>query len=163
MNVVVTFAVIGVALFLWSYLTKRRFGLLGLALAAGSMLSTIWAPTITKMISVHGFVVMNSLTNSFVLSAIVLAPAVLILLHGAKYHSPLMRLIGALMFTVLALALLVEPLGYSLPLTNQTGIEAYNWLNANKQMIIGIGLIVAVVDMFLTRPPEHHEHHRDKR
>jgi hypothetical protein len=163
MNVVVTFAVIGVVLFLWSYLTKRRFGLLGLALAAGSMLSTIWAPYITKAISVHGFVVMNSLTNSFVLSAIVLAPAVLILLHGAKYHGSAARFIGALLFTLLAMALLVEPLGYALPLTNQTGIQAYNWLTANKQMIIGIGLIVAVVDMFLTRPPEHHDHRRDKR
>lgn len=163
MNVVATFAVIGLALFLWAYLTKRRFGLLGLALAAGSMLSTIWAPAITKAISVHGFVVMNSLTNSFVLSAIVLAPAILILLHGAKYQNSVTRLIGALMFTVLALALLVEPLGYTLPLTNQTGVEAYNWLTANKEMIIGVGLAVAVVDMFLTRPPAHRDGRRDKR
>ncbi len=163
MNVVATFAVIGLALFLWAYVTKRRFGLLGLALAAGSMLSTIWAPTITKAISVHGFVVMNSLTNSFVLSAIVLAPAILILLHGAKYQGSLTRLIGALMFTVLALALLVEPLGYALPLTNQTGVEAYNWLTNNKQMIIGVGLVLAVIDMFLTRPPAHRDGRRNKR
>ncbi len=163
MNVVATFAVIGLALFLWAYVTRRRFGLLGLALAAGSMLSTIWAPAITKAISVHGFVVMNSLTNSFVLSAIVLAPAILILLHGAKYHSSLARFVGALLFTLLALALLVEPLGYALPLTNQTGVQAYNWLTANKQMIISVGLVVAVLDVFLTKPPQHHTGRRDKR
>ena len=50
MNVALVFAVILIALFGLAFLTKRRFGVLGLALAAGAMLSSLWAESLTPVI-----------------------------------------------------------------------------------------------------------------
>lgn len=55
------------------------------------------------------------------------------------------------MFTLLALAFLIEPLGHVVALQG-FGAEVYNWLDTNHTMIIGAGLIAAVVDLFLTKP-----------
>ena len=42
MNVVLIFGLLAVVLFGSAFVTRRRFGLLGLALAAGSILSGLW-------------------------------------------------------------------------------------------------------------------------
>jgi hypothetical protein len=76
---------------------------------------------------------------------------VVLLFHGYTYKKRVARLIGALMFTLLALAFLVEPLGYVLTLEG-FGVDAYNWLNEYKAVIISAGMILAVVDLFLTKP-----------
>lgn len=151
MNVVVTFAVIAVLLFLGAYITKRRFGLLGLALAAGATLSSLWSYDAGLVVGSLGIVPQGSLTTAFTLSAIVLLPAVVLLFHGYAYKKFVSRVIGALMFTLLALAFLVEPLGYALTLEG-FGADAYRWLVDYKAVIISAGLILSVVDLFLTKP-----------
>ena len=161
MNVVFVFAGIGAALFIASFLTKRRFGFLGLALAAGSLLSTIWTPFLTRLIDASGYDFFGTLTDTVVLSAIVVAPAVLLIFHGPSYKGGVGRLFGALFFAVLTLAFLVKPLGYSLPLTDVTGLNAYKWIEANSTWIIGVGLIFAVLDVFITKPA-HHGDDKDK-
>lgn len=157
MNVVFVFAGIGVALFLASFITKRRFGFLGLALAAGSLLSTIWTPFLTRLLAAGGYNFFGTLTDTVVLSAVVIAPAVLLIFHGPSYKNGVGRLFGALFFALLALAFLVKPLGYSLPLTDVAGLNAYKWIDANSTWIIGVGLIVAVLDVFVTKPAHHSE------
>lgn len=161
-NVVVVFGVIGLALFALAWLMNRRYGLLGLALAAGSLLSGIWAPFITSVVAESHYVQMGEVTNSIILSAIVLAPAVLLLLHGAKYHSAFPRLVGALMFAVLALAFLVQPLGYIFPSGSGQAGAAYAWLADNEKWVIGVGLILAVFDMFFTKPAHHADKHEKR-
>ena len=137
---------------------RRRFGLLGLALPAGSILSGLWGYDAGLVVSSLGIFPSGPLTTAVTLAAIVLLPAVLLLFHGYTYKNMVGQIIGALLFTLLALAFLVEPLGHALILEG-TGVDVCPWLVNNRQIIIGIGMVLAVVDLFFTKPA----HMADKR
>lgn len=156
MNVVIVFAVLAVVLFAAAYLTKRRFGLLGLALAAGAVLSTIWDSTAGIFVAATGIVPKGPLTDAVTLSLLVLLPPVVLLFHGATYKTIFPRIIGSLLFAVLALGFLVVPLGHALPLSS-FGAEAYAWLDTNRDIVISAGIVLAVIDLFFTKPVSHLE------
>jgi len=150
MEIILICIVIAILLFVAAFITRRRFGLLGLALAAGSLLSGIWgydAGLITDSLGAPS----GSLTTAITMSLIVLLPAGVLLFHGYTYKTLVGRVIGASLFTLLALAFLIEPLGYVLALQG-FGANVYSWLVNNRTAIIGVGLIIAVVDLFLTKP-----------
>jgi len=150
MEIILICIVISAGLFVSAYITKRRFGLLGLALAAGSLLSQIWGYDIGLIASGFGFP-SNPLAAVIISSLIVLLPAGILLFHGYTYKNKIARIIGAGMFTLLALAFLVEPLGRVL-MPVGFGINVYDWLIKYRTLIIGAGLIFAVLDLFLTKP-----------
>ncbi|HRN90613.1 MAG TPA: hypothetical protein PK265_01975 [Candidatus Saccharibacteria bacterium] len=150
MEVILICVAIAVLLFVSAYLTRRRFGLLGLALAAGSILSGIWGYDAGLIASGLGFPV-GSLTTAVTLAIIVLLPAGVLLFHGYIYKTFIGRIVGAALFTLLALAFLIEPLGHVL-MPQGFGADVYNWLSQNRTAIIGGGLIAAVIDLFLTKP-----------
>lgn len=158
MNVVVVFAALAVMLFVAAYVTKRHFGLLGLALAAGSILSGLWSYDAGLVVSSVGIFPSGPITTAATLSVIVVLPAIILLFHGYSYKNPIARIIGAAMFTLLALAFLVEPLGHAFVLEG-TGANVYNWLQNNKDLIISVGMILAVVDLFFTKPAHLAEKH----
>jgi len=151
MIIIAIFAVLAVALFLGAFLSKRRFGLLGLALTAGATLSAIWSYDAGLVISSTGLVPDGPLTNAVALSLVVLLPAIILLFHGYTYKENAGRVIGSLMFTILALAFLVEPIGFILPLEGITA-DIYKWLVANKELIISVGVVCAIIDLFFTKP-----------
>ncbi len=131
-------------------MTKRRFGLLGLALAAGSLLSGIWGYDIGLMVSGFG-IPTTPISTAVIMSLIILLPAGVLLFHGYSYKNQIARIIGAGMFTLLALAFLIDPLGRIL-MPIGFGADVYNWLLVNRTLIIGSGLILAILDLFLTKP-----------
>ena len=150
MEVIIICIIIAIVLFIGAFITKRRFGLLGLALAAGSLLSGIWGYDIVLM--TNGFGLPNApLSTAIVTSVIVILPAFVLLFHGYSYKNYIARVFGALMFTVLALAFLIDPLGHIL-MPVGFGADVYNWLVNYKTLIIGAGLILAIIDLFLTKP-----------
>lgn len=161
MIVVIVFGAIALLLFAGSFLSKRRFGLLGLALAAGATLSTIWSYDAGLVVSSTGLVPEGPITNAVTLSLIVLLPAILLLFHGYTYKNVIGRIVGSLLFTILALAFLVEPIGFALPLEG-VGADAYRWLVANKELIVSIGLVLAVIDLFFTKPAKLAEKDKKK-
>lgn len=150
MEIIIICIVIAIVLFVGAFITKRRFGLLGLALAAGSLLSGIWGYDI--VLAANGFGVPNTpLSTAIVMAVIVMLPAVVLLFHGYSYKNHIARVFGAAMFTILALAFLIDPLGHIL-MPVGFGADVYNWLVDHKTLIIGSGLILAVLDLFLTKP-----------
>lgn len=151
MNVVVVFAILALVLFVGAYISKRRFGLLGLALAAGSILSTIWNYDAGLIVGAIGVIPEGPVTTAVTLSLIVVLPAILLLFHGYTYKHVVGRIVGAFLFTVLTLAFLVEPLGHVFTLEGN-GSDIYVWLVNNKDVIISIGMIIAIVDLFFTKP-----------
>lgn len=151
MNVVFVFGGLAVALFVAAFIMKRRFGLLGLALAAGSILSGLWSYDAGLLVGSLGIFPSGPLTTAVTLAIIVLLPAVLLLFHGYGYKSIVGRIFGASLFTLLALAFLVEPLGYALTLDG-AGVDVYKWLVSNREVIIGVGMVIAVIDLFFTKP-----------
>lgn len=150
MEVIIICITVAIALFIGAFITKRRFGLLGLALAAGSLLSGIWGYDIVLM--ANGFGVPNTpLSTAVIASVIVILPAFVLLFHGYSYKNHIARLFGAFLFMILALAFLIDPLGHIL-MPVGFGADVYNWLVNYKTLIIGAGLILAILDLFLTRP-----------
>lgn len=157
MEVILICIVIAFALFVSAYITKRRFGLLGLALSAGSILSGIWGYNAGLVASFFG-IPSNPLTSAATLAIIIMLPAGILLFHGYTYKTLIGRIIGAGLFTLLSLAFLVEPLGHVLNLSGYSA-DAYDWLFGHRTVIIGFGLVIAIVDLFLTKPA----HLSDKR
>ena len=138
-------------LFAGSFISKRRFGLLGLALTAGATISTIWDYTAGLMLSSTGLVPNGPITQAATQSFIVLLPALLLLFHGYSYKNLFARIMGSALFAVLGLAFLVEPIGYVLPLEGM-GAEIYRQIVSYKDVIISVGVVLAVVDLFFTKP-----------
>lgn len=158
---IVVFGVVALALFGIAFLSKRRFGLLGLALAAGATLSTIWSYEAGLIVAGTGLVPKGEITQAVTQALVVLLPATLLLFHGYSYKDKMSRIIGALLFTLLALAFLVDPIGYALPLDGYS-TTIYSWLKDNKNVIISVGIILAVIDLFFTKRAKHEEKHRGK-
>lgn len=151
MVVAVVFIVLAIVLFSCAYISKRRFGLLGLALTAGATLSTIWNHEAGLVLSGLGLLPSGPMANAITLSVVVLLPAVLLLFHGYSYRSIAGRLVGSFLFTALALVFLVEPIGYALILEG-AGADIYGAITNNKELIISVGVVLAVLDLFMTKP-----------
>lgn len=160
MELIVIYGVVLVGLFAAAFVTKRRFGLLGLALAAGSLLSGIWGYDANLVAGFFGFR-SGPMTSAIVTSLMVLLPPGLLLFHGYTYKSMFGRVIGAVLFSVLATTFLVEPLSHILTIQGPATI-VYQWIVANRMTVIGVGLVAAIVDLFLTKPAhssdKHHKH-----
>ena len=155
MDVALVFGILLVILFVLAFITKRRFGVLGLALAAGAMLSSLWADKLTPVIEQAGVVVERP---PLVAVSLVLLPAIVLFVSGPVYRELPMRLAGALMFAALAVALLVEPLGSAMYVTGDSK-KVYDFFVENQVYIVTFGLIAAVVDILFTRMPRHSGRH----
>jgi len=151
MTPIIVFSALVIALFAGSFISKRRFGLLGLALTAGATLSTIWSYDAGLVVSSTGVLPDGVITQAVTQSLVVLLPAILLLFHGYAYKNMASRIIGSLMFAILALAFLVEPIGYALPLDGLGGV-VYSNINQYKDVIISVGVICAIIDIFFTKP-----------
>lgn len=154
MDVALLFAILLVILFGLAFITKRRFGVLGLALAAGAMLSSLWADKLTPVIEQAGVVVERPPLATIVAATMVLLPAVVLFVSGPMYREMPARLAGAFMFAALAVALLVEPLGSAMLLTGDSK-KIYDFFVENQVFIVTVGLIVAVIDILFTRHPRY--------
>lgn len=160
MNVAIVFIIVLIILFALAYLTKRRFGALGLALAAGSMLSELWAAELTPLVRDAGLVVQNPPLITVVSVVLVLLPATFLLFSGPSYRDTHKRIIGAVLFAALAVALLVEPIGSALVLQGD-GRALYGFFIDNQVYIVTVGLIIAIFDLLgahTARIPKRDKH-----
>jgi hypothetical protein len=150
MNPIIVMLIVIIALFVGAFLSKRRFGLLGLGLAAGAVLSPIWSVNASYVIAVTGLVREGAVLNVIAIAAITLIPAVLFMFHGYSYKSMVGRVIGSLLFAALAVGFLITPLASILTITGPVGL-VYHWFEANRDLIISFGLIIAVTDTLTAR------------
>ncbi|MDN5819513.1 MAG: hypothetical protein L0H36_01265 [bacterium] len=155
MSLSIIFVILLVAMFILSYLTKRRFGVLGLALAAGAMLSDLWAEKLTPYVAESGVVNLQTPPLAVLVAVlIVILPAILLLfLGGPTYKSKLLRFVGSAAFAILALALVVGPLDGTLALDGVSQ-QIYDFVFDNRVWIVTAGLIYAIWDLVITRTPK---------
>jgi hypothetical protein len=139
-----------VALFLLAFISGRRFGLLGLGLAAGVLLAGQTFVFVEEVFMVFKQYLGGISPAQATAILLVLAPSLILMLSGPKYHSGKMRLIGALLYTVMAGFAILPFVMSSVDIPN----EVKNVITASHVSAIAIGIIVAVVDNFLTR---HHK------
>jgi hypothetical protein len=154
MSFLIIFLVVMAVLFVLAYMTKRRFGVLGLALAAGAMISTLWVGDLTPIIASAGLVLVQPPLESVVSAGLILLPAILLLFSGPVYKGKVQRIVGALAFTVLATALLLPPLGSALVI-DDTAKPIYEAFFQYRPVIITVALIYALGDLLVTKTPKH--------
>jgi len=143
-------------LFAISFFTRRRFGVLGLALAAGAILSDLWVGDLTPIVASTGIELVKPPLQSVVAAGLILAPAFVLLLSGPTYKNTPQRLFGSLMFAVLAAAFLLEPLSSAL-IIEGVGESVYRFFNDNSMYFISVGLVFAVIDLLMTKSPKAHK------
>lgn len=150
MNAILVVIIIILALFAGAFLSKRRFGLLGLGLTAGAVISPIWGENAGYVVSSTGLVPEGPVVNAVAVSAIILIPAVLLMFHGYTYKHMFGRVVGSLLFTMLATALLITPIGSALTLSGPVG-GAYNWIVSYRDLLISAGVVLAMVDVLTAK------------
>lgn len=156
----ITYISIAVGLFVIAYLSKRRFGLLGLSLAAGSVLASIWGYEAGLTAGVLG-VETNQTTSTVAVCVLIMLPTIILMFHGKSYKTHIGKIVGSLLFTVLAFAFLINPLK-NIVVVEGLGSNVFEWFLTNSRTIVGVGLIIAVADLFLTKPAhdKHDKHHK---
>ncbi len=154
------FIAICVVLFVLAFITKRRFGILGLALAAGSLLSTQWTGELVRMIEQADTQFASLPVAGLVAAGLVVAPALLLLFSGPSYKGMLGRVIGSIAFTAFAALLIIEPLSSVFALSD---IGAFI-LNIDKTYgvyVVTVGVIASVLDLlFVHMGGGHHASHK---
>ena len=155
MSFVIIFLLVIAVLFATVFLTKRRFGVLGLALAAGTLLSSLWVHDLTPVIARAGLVLVKPPLSSVVGAGLILLPPALLLMSGPSYKVLYQRIIGAIAFAILAATLLLEPLGSALVI-DDIGKPTYEFFIQNQASIITICLALSIFDLFFEKRPRHH-------
>ena len=153
MNIVVILVIIVALLFGLTYFMRRRFGVLGLALCAGSLLSVTWTTQATQFVSGAGFYILTPPLHIVVAAALILLPVAPLLFSGPTYNTRWQRLVGAAAFALLATSFLLLPLGGWLDL-DSTGRTIYSLLIDNRNLIITAGIAYAVYDLLILKTPK---------
>lgn len=159
MLVIVILSVTLLALFASAFFSRRRFGILGLGLVAGAVVSPIWGETVGYIISSIGIIPEGPFVSMTALSLLILLPAALFMFHGYTYKNIFGRIIGAFMFTVFAVAFLLGPVGEVLAITGPMA-AAYEWLVSNRELIISAGIALSVIDLLVATPSHKGERRR---
>lgn len=143
-------------LFFASYITKRRVGILGLALASGSLLAGLWVGSLTPLVAQAGIEIIRPPLSSLVATVLIVLPAVLLFFHGNTVKGILWRLVHSTVFAILAVAFLLEPLGAALVVDEQ-GKPVYEFLTTNRTLIITAGIVISLLDVMLGGRKRHRE------
>ena len=148
-------------LFGFAYFTKRRFGALGLALAAGYVLSKLWENDIPGWVSATGLELDAISPVTLVTLAIILLPSIVLLFGGPTYKTKRGRLIGAALYAVLAVVFSLGALEYTLVLIGP-GLQVFETLLQYQQYILTVALAGAVIDIMHARSSSGGEKHDKK-
>lgn len=143
------------------FMTKRRFGVLALALCAGSLLAAYWTSGAVELLHQRGIHLTMPPLDAAVAAGLTVAPALALFVAGPKYTTIIPRIIGSLLFVALTFVLLAEPLQEAIMFdtTSQKVIEtAVRYQNIAIAMAIGL----AVVDIMTIRSKKRDEHHKKK-
>lgn len=152
MNATFILAGIAIILFILAFVTKRRFGILGLALFAGSYLAHTWTGAAAPVIEKSGidFSSLGVPAATIVAVLLTIVPALILLANSPKYSGKWGKFIGSAAFVALAVVLVAPVVRSAFA---DSAVDAYlDTVVANYSLLVTAGLIAAVVDLFLSRP-----------
>lgn len=154
-----TLAILGgslVLLFALAFLMKRRFGVLGLALTAGSLLSAYWTDAVKAFLETQGITLVAPPLTSVVALSLILLPPVLLLFGGPKYNGKLQRLLGSFLFALMAF-LIVLPTLTSIFVIESNAEAIVQILMQYKNSALAALIVYAVIDTMLAQGGKKHD------
>lgn len=147
--------IVGIALvlFVLAFKSKKRFGNLSLALAGGAVINEVWAYEISLVAGIFKFLPHD--VNAFIVSTVVLLlPALLLMLNGVAYKNIITRFFGSFLFSLLALAFMAKSMTQILSLDGTMKVY-YLKIISYKELVIGMSIIIAILEIFFTKLPKH--------
>ncbi|MDR2524488.1 MAG: hypothetical protein LBC95_03065 [Candidatus Nomurabacteria bacterium] len=135
------------ALFGLALISGRRFGLLGLGLAAGTLLAGQTAVPLENIFMLFKQYLGGISPAQGAALLLVLAPSLLLMLTGSKYHGMKGRLFGSLLYTVMAAAALLPFVIHSIDVP----ADVKNVIMTTHTAVIIGGIVGAVIDCLVTR------------
>lgn len=132
-------------LFIMAFASRRRFGVLGLGLTAGALLSATWTSVLTPFIEGQGISLSFPPLALIVQTLLILGPPLILLFTGPIYTVMWQRVLGALAFAVFGLAFMFSPLSTLVQLSG--GGASIAFLQPYIQYVIAVGVILAIIDM----------------
>lgn len=154
MSYILVFVAIATLLFALSYVVKRRFGVLVLALLAGSLLANLWTETLTPLVASTGIVTVRPPLSSIVALVVTLAPAFVLFLGGPAAHSKHERLVGSIIFAIVATMLSLNWINNALVIDG-AGVVLHDALVKYQALILTVGVVAAIIDVLMTHTVRH--------
>jgi len=148
-----TLIAITLILFAVVYASKRRFGLLGLALVAGSIISASWASYATVMLQVYGLNLVSPPLKVVVAALLVVLPVLILIIVGPTYRKKWQRLSGALLLSLFGTALMAAAIAREAPELAQGNIVIHI-ITQTYPIILVAGVILAILDIIVTYFPK---------
>lgn len=156
----IVIVVIWLALFGLAFFTKRRFGVLGLALAAGVVLAQNATRFVGDFFESQNLPVAPLTHDSAATVILIILPAIVLLAGGPKYHTRQAAFIGALGFSLLGTFFLLGPLTTALPTTDVAIRNTLTIVSQWQNVIVVVALLLALIDTFMVHGAVGRRHHK---
>lgn len=143
--------VIGIALVLFglAFASKRRFGILGLGLAAGVLLSQSLASNFADILEENTIPIAPLTYDTAAIVSLILVPSLLLTIGGPSYHERKIAIIGAALYALLGTMLILGPLTVSLPTADNGVRQVLNFVAQWQDIVVAVGVAIAVIDLML--------------
>lgn len=145
---------IAAVLFAIVFLSGKRSGIPISGLIMGSVLAETWSSKIIPSIEAFYPVLFGVPISVIVPAVLVLIPAFLMIGAAPKNHSSLEKLFSAIIFSLVAVVILVAPLG-DMAILASTDKAIYEMIILYKSTIISIGVLVAMIDIAIGHFKKH--------
>lgn len=142
-------------LFVLAFMTKRRYGVLGLGLAAGVLLASNARPFVSDFYEVNRLPTSPLTADTAAIITLVLLPSLLMMISGPIYSKRSAAVLGAAAYAVVGTVLLIGPILTALP-SEQTVSSFLHELADNQKTIVSLGVVIAVIDAMWTHTTSVH-------
>lgn len=142
-------ASIAVGLFLSAFITKRRFGVLGLGLSAGVVLSQYGGAILAQQLRSLPLGFSVDSYQSLATIILIVLPVIFLLVGGPVYSSRRSSVISSVGFVVLAMTLIIGPFSALVPADDHLSREAIVMVMNRQSTIIVVGVVLALIDIFM--------------
>jgi hypothetical protein len=143
--IVATFAI----LFLLAFFTKRRFGYLGLGLAAGVLLNQLIGGPLGDLLTGTGLDVNPLQPKDIVTIVLTILPSVLLLWTGPKHHQKLGRFLTSLLYALITTALILLPITHAFPVDDANARNILTMISDIQLPLLTFGIVLAILDILL--------------
>lgn len=141
--------VVALALFGIAFVTRRRFGILGLALAAGVVLAQSATSYVGDFLEQQGLPVAPLSYNDTATIILIMLPSFFLLAGGPTYTTKKMALVGAFGYALLGTFFLLGPLTTALPTDDPSVRNVLVKIAQSQDLIVIIALVLALIDTFM--------------
>lgn len=153
MSALVLVAILAAVIFNLSYLTKRRFGVMGLALLAGYVLTVLWASGTPMLAATIGLPSVGAFSAVTIVTLLILfLPVMLLFFGGPIYGNKRSRLIGSLLFTSLAVVFTLDILQGSLVLLGSDRV-VFDLVAEHRTLILSVAIAFSIFDLMAIHTP----------